>query len=222
MQRSRPRSFISQPILAATVLAFLTPMLAFAGSSTPTWTNTDGHSSILSSGAFNLAGSEITAFDGVPTTGTLNFTTGATFTGSLATGGSWSPGGTITITQAGLGIVFQGTFTGTTSWQLNSAANCSSCEYSLSGAISGTYYALGKANGSGVTILTGSTVQLDLTTSGTGLFTGVAGTLKDKQGTTNVVPPAVAAEPGSLALMGTGFLGVGAMARRRFRRAPGV
>jgi hypothetical protein len=59
--------------IATAVLAFLTRVLAHGNSGTPTWTNTDGHGSILGSGAFNLSGSKITAFNEIVTTKKLQF-----------------------------------------------------------------------------------------------------------------------------------------------------
>lgn len=145
--------------------------------------------------------------------GTLSFTTSSSFTGSLATDGQWGSGGTFTVREGGQ-IVFSGTFSGPVTWTLNTT-NCTSgmtCYYTLSGDISGTYWANGKINGNPIAIALGSTTQINLSTNG--LYGG--GAISPQTGTTSMqTPGAVTAEPGSLALMGSGLLGVGFLARRR-------
>lgn len=228
LARSGIRLTLVRNMLAVAVLALLSTATARANSFT--WSNEHGKNAVLASGAFNLSGSAMTSLPngtceslfGTATCGSLNFTTGTTFTPTNTTlgfggGGTWSAGGSLTIDVKGLGVVFKGTFSGPVSFTLNSPMGCTSCEYSLTGSISGTYYANGIAAGGGVSILTGSTVQLDLTTKGTGLWTGAGGTMSDKGGTTNIVTPAVSPEPGSLVLMGTGLLGAGFLTRRRMK-----
>jgi hypothetical protein len=176
-------------------------------------------------GPFVLSDSDVTSITGATLSGKtlLSFTTGSwiSSSGSLATGGQWNPGGTVTITEAGLGVIFKGTFSTNVTWTLNSATNCTVCQYSLSGGITGTYWADGEpSNGTGgVTVLNASTVQLTITTTG-GLYSGGKGTkfLSDKGGSTNIVTPTgLTAEPGSLILMGTGLLGAGFVARKKIR-----
>jgi PEP-CTERM motif len=221
------RLLMVKPAVAIAVLAVSFSGMARANSIT--FENSGGSAGATVTGgdpgSFTLSDSTITSASGINLNGNktlLSFTTGAWITGSgsLATGGQWSSGGTVTITEAGLGIIFKGTFSGNVTWTLDSSASCSICQYSLSGGITGTYWANGEsAGGPGTTIDSASTVQLVITTTG-GLYGGGKGTkfLSDKGGTTNLnTPTGLTAEPGSLLLMGTGLLGAGFLARKKSR-----
>jgi hypothetical protein len=217
MPGSTPPRFASVARLLATVaLTLFVSTLAYADSFS--FSNTDGDIKITNN-AFTLTGSEIGLLNGQPVSGySLSFATSTDFTGSLGTGGSWAAGGSLTIRASG-SIIFQGTFSGPVTWTLEPSSGCAatsgSCEYQLSGDLAGTYYANGKGNGPGSTIIAGSTTQIDLTTHNSGYYTGVPGTLSDKGGSTNLVT--TVPEPGSLGLMGTGFLGLVAVLRRKFK-----
>jgi hypothetical protein len=217
MSRRHARTFVVQHILAAVVLALLVPAVAHADS-TVTIDNSGGVAGATVSGgipgAFSLTGSRLVTIDGAPVSGSLSFKTGSWAGGSLSCNscalgtvlGDWNPGGSFTIKESGA-TIFTGAFTGDVSWTFGGCTS-GQCYYTLTGSISGTY--MGAA-------VSGVTTQINLTTSGN--YTGGMGSnfIKDKTGTTNVFGPQVVPEPGSLALMGTGLLGVAFAMRRKIK-----
>jgi hypothetical protein len=224
---SSARLLIVQQAAAIAVLALTCSGIARANSIT--FQNQGGSAGATDTGgvpgAFSLLNSTVTAASGINLNGNktlLSFTTGSWIagSGSLGTGGEWGPGGSVTITEAGLGVIFKGSFSSNVTWSLSSSATCSICQYSLAGGITGTYWAAGEtAGGTGTTIDSASTVQLVITTTG-GLYGGGKGVkfLSDKGGSTNLnTPTGLTAEPGSLILMGTGLLGAGFVARKKAR-----
>jgi hypothetical protein len=207
-------------LLAVVALSLSVPILAHANSIN--FSNSGGTIAFNSgTGAFSLTGSG-TTFEG--STGYfLGFSTQGPFSGTLGMGcttagekcGSWGAGGTFTITEKGVsGAIFSGTFSGPVSWTSEGCNAKENCEYQLQGAISGTYSPDGK-NGPSYQITLGSTTQIDLTTTGTGPYMGVKGTLKDELGSTNMVTPIP--EPGSLGLMGTGLIGLAFTLKRKVK-----
>ncbi len=148
--------------------------------------------------------------------GSLTFTTGALLSGSLAgpaatfAGGAGSSFVIMENTSTFTGTLFSGTFTGPINWtvtgdKLNShgvVTGCMAggCVYTLSGSLTGTW-----ANGM---TYNGATTQLTFRSNKP--FNGSIGL---SQGNTFVVTP----EPGTLALMGTGFLGIGLIGMRKFK-----
>jgi hypothetical protein len=206
-------------MLMLALIALALPMVAFAGNSVD-FTNSGGTLTGSSSG-LSLSGSELIAVNGLNglglvtgNLGSVSFSTGALLSGSLqgqlGTGGAADPtlfaaGGSFVITGNGTnGIpnttIFNGSFSGPVSWTEVQLAN-GTYNYTLSGTISGTWY-----NGSTVY---GATVQLTINTAKQ--FDGMT---TISSGDTNI---AVVPEPGTLGLMGTGFVGLAGLLRRKLQ-----
>jgi hypothetical protein len=126
--------------------------------------------------------------------------------GSLASGGSFAPGGMLTVTGNGMhgvpsGILFQGTFTSGT-WVVTPTP------------VGNLFTFIGTLIGTGAFSGTpASTVQSSKLISGPNPFApGGSGRAPAAPGSLSagVVP-----EPGTLALMGTGILGIAAGIRRK-------
>ena len=142
--------------------------------------------------------------------GSLTLTTGALLTGSLSGGGTFAAG-TLTVTTSGWngfsGVLFSGTFgNSSTPIQWIALGKVGKFyEYELVGPISGSWEGGGTVAGETAQLLFHCTKP----------FTGAPGqTLELASGTTAVVVP----EEGTIALMGTGLLGMGLLARRKARR----
>ena len=91
--------------------------------------------------------------------GTINFTTGARVSGGMGGNATFAPGGSIVITANGsgglqAGVLFTGTFTGTTSWTLTTVSQGGSTlyYYTLNGTISGTFSNGQTVSGQAITI----------------------------------------------------------------------
>jgi hypothetical protein len=233
------RSGFSPPAVAwcavfAILLAWFAPNVARATSCQSNTletcvANTDGTPSSAGSGAtttISLSSSEVTGIGWKSnpggSLGRLNFTTGDKLTGSLGMGGTFT-GNNSTFTITGSynnihnGTIFKGSFDTSSQpiqWTLinpTCATTGVSCEYDLTGNLKGTWYPNGTTQN-----VSGVTIQLYFKTTG-GLYTGKPGTLTDIGGYSNFDTPLVTPEPGTLALMGTGFVGIGLVARRKLK-----
>lgn len=194
------------------LVAFALPLTAFAdqvdfGNSGGTLTGT---SSTLSLGGSELT--QVTGFNGMGLSqgmlGSVSFTTGALTSGNMMDGATFGPGGTFTIMGDGKGglpsgVLFSGTFTGTTTWTPTGTVGVSaSIFYTLTGAISGTWYNGTKVNG--------ATTQITFDTGKNGFMGSVS------LGSGNTVFT-VTPEPGTLALLGTGLVGLAGIVRKKYK-----
>jgi hypothetical protein len=194
------------------LLAMALPLAAFAGS--VDFTNSSGVLSGSSAG-LSLSTSELIAANGLNGLGlvtgglgNVSFSTGALMAGgSLQMGGTFASGGTFVITGNGTdGIpnatIFKGSFTSPVTWTLMPSLPDGSHNYTLSGIISGTWW-----NG---TTVSGATTQLTINT-GKGFFSG---STMISSGDTNIT---TVPEPGTLALLGTGLLGLAGALHRKLK-----
>ena len=196
-------------LLVALVVAV--PFAAFAGSQVD-FTNAGGTLTGSNSG-LSLSNSTLIAVNGLSSgglvtgisLGSYSFSTGALTSGSLAQGGTFAAGGSISIVGNGIngvnaGTVFSGSFTGPVVWNMITLAN-GTHNYTLTGAIVGNYWNGVSANG--------AMVQLSINT-GKGFFNGRGAVSSGDTNLSSITP-----EPGTLVLFGTGLVGLAGMLRKR-------
>jgi hypothetical protein len=201
--------------LLLTALLLALPFAAFAGSSID-FTNGGGTLSGTNSG-LTLTGSTLIAANGLggglitgSSLGSVSFSTGVLSGGTLQMGGTFAAGGSFSITGNGTGgipngVIFNGAFTGPVSWTLITLGN-GTHNYTLTGSLTGTWYAGGTING--------ATVQLTINT-GRGFFNGKT-TVSSGDTNFTTVP-----EPGTLSLLGTGLIVVGGIVQRKLQMLRG-
>ena len=197
----------SLSILLCALACLMIPAASFADSSVD-FSNSGG-TLAGSSGGLTLSGSTLVAIiqGGSPKVtgdlGTVTFSTGA-LTGSLTMGGTFAAGGSFTVTGNGTngvpnGTLFSGSFSGPVTWSLLTLSN-GTHSYTLTGTLTGT------ADGASVA---GVTVQLTVNT-GKGFFNG---STMISGGDTTIVGSVP--EPSTVAMLGTGLLGLAGMLRRK-------
>jgi PEP-CTERM motif len=199
-------------VLLLSVMCFMIPAASFADNGVD-FSNNGGTLSGSNAG-LSLSGSDlvaITGFNGgngmiAGDLGTVSFSTGALASGSLQKGATFSAGGTFTVSGNGTngianGTLFNGSFSGPVTWTLVTLSNGTNY-YTLTGILTGT------ADGMAIE---GFTVQLTVNT-GKNFFDGstmIAG------GDTTVVGSVP--EPSTLAMLGTGALGLLGVLRRKLQ-----
>jgi hypothetical protein len=195
-------------------LLLLTLALSVSGfANSVDFTNSGGTLSGSNAG-LSLSGSILIAVNGLNgmglvtgNLGTVTLSTGS-LSGSLTMGGTFAAGGSFVITGNGANgipntMIFNGSFSGPVTWSLITLSN-GTHEYTLSGALTGTWY-------TGATV-NGATIQLTVPV-GSGFFNG-SGTISS--GDTNISVTTVP-EPGSISLLGTGLVSLAGILWRRSR-----
>ncbi len=201
-----------QRFLVIALLALALPLAAFAG--TVDFSNSGGTLTGSNAG-LTLSNSEIIQATGLGTglpgnLGTLSFQTGS-FLSTVGGVTTFNGGGSFNIVGNGMngvpnGAIFTGTFTSPVTLTLLGTGPNGANTYSIQGSISGTWFAGGTAVG-----VTNQT-WFGTFASGKNGFTGSASLGSGETIVSTVVP-----EPGTLALLGTGLIGLAGIARKKLK-----
>lgn len=199
------------------ILALALSVSAFANSGSLSFANTGGRITLLSNQTM-IGNSTLTSFtgsNGITITGnlgTVNYKTGTFVSGNVGSNATFAAGGFFNIKGNGSnglpnGAIFTGAFTGPVSWlgTYNPLGNQGkgNWTYVLSGQVAGSIHGIGGGNATGLTI------QFTFDVPNSQPFSK---TVRLNHGVTSVTAP----EPGSLALLGTGLVGVAGLIRRKF------
>lgn len=193
-------------------LTLALPMIAFANSID--FTNGQGTLS-GSSAELSLSGSTLIAAVGptqfiIDNLGSLTFSTGALTTGTMQMGETIDDAGSFVITGNGTsgmpnGVIFSGSFTGPGLITLADGTH----NYTLTGALTGTWFTGQKVNG--------AVIQLT-TNVGKGFFNGSTTLSSGDISITGNGLVIVTPEPASMVFFGTGLVGLAGIIRRKSRR----
>jgi hypothetical protein len=189
------------------------PLFAFANSA-----SFQNHGGMLTSNGSSLTLQNstlnaVTGFNGgsvFGNLGQLSFTTGALMSGSLAAGGTFAAGGSFMVMGNGShgmpsGVLFNGTFSSPVTWTAvfnptGGPNHTGNWTYKLTGTVTGTF-----SNGKHVT------AQFVAFTFDVPKGAQFSGSVRFNSGSGSVAVP----EPGTLALMGTGLIGLAYLGFRK-------